>query len=318
MGADRRRSRVLEGYLDTRRAPARPARDAVLVRCQADVTVARSWRLRDVDCCLIEGADVDVVPYRRNAVPRPGADERGIALGFVAAGSMQITQDRHSVTLRRGQVGLYDGLTPFALHSEVPHRYLVAHLRRQVVRLRPEDRDSLMARDLSAFVGAAALGALLATVVEVGEDPMPAAGQHLGDAILACVLAIVAESRGPAVGERSSLLFGELADWLDAHLPDDLSTERLAAEHFLSARYVRKLFADHGTTVTAHIRDRRLERIRDELLAPWNADVPVSAIAARWGMRDPSAFSRAFTRQFGEAPAGFRSRAVRRPQDPAG
>jgi AraC-like DNA-binding protein len=43
----------------------------------------------------------------------------------------------------------------------------------------------------------------------------------------------------------------------------------------------------------------RLDRIRDELLQPGNAHVPVSVLAARWAYDDPSVFSRAFTRQFG-------------------
>ncbi|MCZ2826164.1 MULTISPECIES: AraC family transcriptional regulator [unclassified Modestobacter] len=308
--------RVLEGYLDTGRGDHR-ARDAVVVQCDTDVRVARQWRMRDVDCCLLEGSVVDVAPYRHEPAEAVVAENPGFVFGYVVAGAMRITQDRRAVELGSGQVALYDGVTPFALHSEAPHRYLVAHVRDHALRIHRDDRDALVARDLSAFAGAAALGALLATMVDADRPPPPAAGQHLGDAVLACLSAIVAESRGTAVGERSTMLFGELTDWLDVRLADHLlTTESLAAAHFLSTRYIRKLFADHGTTVTGYVRTRRLERIREDLLHPRNVDVPVSAIAGRWGFRDPSVFSRAFAREFGQAPQTFRRTALQHGQAP--
>ncbi|MFD9099393.1 helix-turn-helix domain-containing protein [Streptomyces collinus] len=177
--------------------------------------------------------------------------------------------------------------------------------------MRREDREGLVGHDLSEFAGAVALAGLLSKIVCTSPDMGPATAHHLGDAIIACVHAIIAEARGTAVGDRTEVLFAELTGWIDEHLAEEhLTAELLASGHFLSTRYVRKLFADHDTTVMAYVRLRRLERIRDELLQPWSVGLPVSTIAARWGFRDPSVFSRAFTRQFGQGPHSFRKDAL--------
>jgi AraC-like DNA-binding protein len=312
LSGDRRPARVFAGYVDRRRDDSVPARDAVVVRSAAEFpAIIGQWHLGDVGGCLFAGSDVDVTPYRWEPVEDGVAQDAGLVVGQVVTGAMRVTQDRRTVMLRSGQVAFYDGVTPCSLHSDGPHRYFVAHVRGRALRIRSEDRDALVARDLSAFTGTAALAALLAAVVDAAGEPTLRAGRHLGDAIVACVHAIVAEAHGTTVGGRSAVLFGELTDWLDAHLADrHLTAELLAAQHFLSARYVRKLFADHDTTVMGYIRLRRLERIRDELLQPSSADLPVSVVAARWGFKDPSVFSRAFTRRFGQGPQSFRKEAM--------
>jgi AraC-like DNA-binding protein len=308
MSEDRHPGRVFRDYLGTRPGDTEPVRDAVVVRSDAAVPVIlRQLRLGDVNVCLFAGEDVDVTPYRWRSA------NDGVVLGYVAAGAVRVGQDHRTVELGAGQVAMYDGVTPYRLRAEGRHRFLVAHIRARALSICPEDRDLLVARGLSAFAGATALAAILGAVDEAGLDPARGAGQHLGEAIVACVRAIVAEARGAGAGSRSTALFEILTAWLDTHLSDDILTpDLLAAHHFLSSRYVRKLFADHGTTVTAYVRLRRLERIRDELLQRSAAHLPVSAIGARWGYKDPSVFSRAFHRQFGQGPQSFRREAIDR------
>jgi AraC-like DNA-binding protein len=56
----------------------------------------------------------------------------------------------------------------------------------------------------------------------------------------------------------------------------------------------------------AWIRQRRLGRCRDSLADPVNADVPVGAVAARWGLTDAAHLSRIFRRAYGLSPAEYR------------
>jgi AraC-like DNA-binding protein len=299
---EQRTGRVYAGYIGTRSGDAEPVRDGVVVRSSGTPPVmTRRVRLGDVDCCVFEGGDADVSPHRWQSA------NDGIVAGYVASGSVEVMQDGRTVVLTAGQVVLYDGVTPYRLRSPGRHRFLIAHVRLVALRLHREDRDVLVARDLSSNAAATALAALLGTVAAHDHEPNAVVLQHLGDAVVSCLHGIVADVRGVTVGDRSTALFEELTDWLDAHLADPvLTAESLADEHFLSARYVRKVFADHGSTVSAYVRQRRLERIRDELLQPWTVHLPVSTIAARWGFPDPSVFTRVFTRQFGRGPQRFR------------
>jgi AraC-like DNA-binding protein len=71
-------------------------------------------------------------------------------------------------------------------------------------------------------------------------------------------------------------------------------------------RYLHRLFEAQDTTVAAWIRRRRLERCRRDLADPAFRGVPVSAVAARWGLPDPAHFSRLFRRTYGLPPAEYR------------
>jgi len=124
--------------------------------------------------------------------------------------------------------------------------------------------------------------------------------------VAACVHAVIADTDLTSSTDRSVSLFHQLTCWLDDHLADEhLSARALADNQFLSARYIRKVFAEHGTTVSGYVKQRRLQMIRNDLLDPRQDFVRVSVIAARWGFRDPSVFSRAFHSAFGGQPAAL-------------
>ncbi|WP_408009946.1 helix-turn-helix domain-containing protein [Saccharopolyspora terrae] len=64
-------------------------------------------------------------------------------------------------------------------------------------------------------------------------------------------------------------------------------------------------------SVVDHIRSRRLERCRRDLLDPTQRTRPVSAIAQHWGFRDESHFNRRFRERYGVPPGTYREQAWR-------
>jgi AraC-like DNA-binding protein len=119
----------------------------------------------------------------------------------------------------------------------------------------------------------------------------------------------------PATRQRALLV--EIHAFIEAHLGDpDLSPSTIAAAHFVSLRYLHKLFETEETTVAERIRRRRLERCRQDLLDPARRAEPVATIAARWGFADPAHFSRVFRATHGMPPAQYRRLAGRRPGSP--
>lgn len=138
-----------------------------------------------------------------------------------------------------------------------------------------------------------------------------AAGARLGTAFLDLVAAALAEcldhrQRDLAATPQDALLARIHAD-IEQRLGDPTLTPRtIAADHFISVRYLYKLFETQPVGVAAWIRRRRLERCGWDLLDPALRARPVSAIGARWGLTDATSFSRAFQAAYGVPPARYR------------
>ncbi|MFJ3582198.1 helix-turn-helix domain-containing protein [Streptomyces sp. NPDC090127] len=81
-----------------------------------------------------------------------------------------------------------------------------------------------------------------------------------------------------------------------------LSPETIAAHHHVSVRYLHKVFAHEGTTLSRWIQQRRLEECRRELGATGHTSVSVSAVAKRWGFVNSAHFSRRFRAVYGISP----------------
>jgi len=62
--------------------------------------------------------------------------------------------------------------------------------------------------------------------------------------------------------------------------------------------------------VSTYIRTRRLECIRTELADPLHAQESIATISSRYGLHDPSHFSRIFKAEYKESPSAYRSRIV--------
>jgi AraC-like DNA-binding protein len=89
------------------------------------------------------------------------------------------------------------------------------------------------------------------------------------------------------------------------HLHDPgLGPDQIARAHYVSSRYVHKLFASSGAGVAAWIRERRFEGAVGDLRR--SPETPIAAVAARWGYRHPASFSRAFREVHGCAPRDAR------------
>jgi AraC-like DNA-binding protein len=98
-----------------------------------------------------------------------------------------------------------------------------------------------------------------------------------------------------------------ITDGPQVNLADpDLSPTTVAAANHVSVRYLHRLFETHETTVAAWIRGRRFERSRRDLADPTMRQLPISAIAARWGLTNPAHFGRLFRTEYGLQPTEYR------------
>lgn len=109
-------------------------------------------------------------------------------------------------------------------------------------------------------------------------------------------------------GSRAGVsLFDEARAYMELHLGDtSLGQDRVAGALNVSTRTLARAFREHGTTVSACIREDRLDRCHAELIDDRMLNVAVSRIGARWGLPDPSHFSHMFKARFGVSPRALR------------
>ncbi|KPH64042.1 helix-turn-helix domain-containing protein [Novosphingobium sp. ST904] len=107
---------------------------------------------------------------------------------------------------------------------------------------------------------------------------------------------------------HTEIMFNRVNRFVDQHLRDSsLGPAAISAACGISERYLRQLFASHGTTMTAAIRSKRLEECR-RLLNGYGRHAPsVTQVAFSMGFENISSFNRAFKAYFGLTPSQTRS-----------
>jgi AraC-like DNA-binding protein len=131
--------------------------------------------------------------------------------------------------------------------------------------------------------------------------------QHVYDL---CALAIGAARDAAecaaARGLRAARLQAMKAD-LAANLGRvDVSAAGLARRQGVSPRYVHKLFATEGVTLSRYKLGLRLARVHGMLVDCRHADATISELAYKAGFNDLSTFNREFRRHFGATPSAVR------------
>jgi AraC-like DNA-binding protein len=168
------------------------------------------------------------------------------------------------------------------------------------------------------IAGDEATGALASSFARQLVGQLDGGGAHrarLGTAVLDLLAVALAtrldgpEELPPDSRQRALLL--QIRAFIEQNLGDpDLTPRTVAAAHYVSIRYLHKLFETQESTVAEWIRRRRLERCRRDLLDPALHALPVNAIAARWGLLNAAHFSRAFRAAYGTTPGEYRRLAV--------
>ena len=113
----------------------------------------------------------------------------------------------------------------------------------------------------------------------------------------------VYEQHHPLTRKAQLSLYEQLCFYIDEHLSEDLSLERLAAELFVSKYHIAHVFKDEiGMSIHQYISKKRLARCREALLG----DVPVTKVYLLFGFHDYSSFYRALKKEYGISPKDFK------------
>jgi len=254
-------------------------------------------------------ADGHRVRRTRRAIAADDPEQFEISL--ILAGSQRLAQADRVAVLGPGDLVCMDSSRPYAVSSPEPFEMLVFAVPK--VLLRPHV-DAVGDRTASAIRAGEGLTSLVAPFLRSVGDGLLDGRVREEDADLG--ESVVDLARGLLAGRTRTPrpdLLGEIKASIERRLHEpDLGPATLAAAHFISTRYLHRLFEGEGVTVSEWIRARRLERCRRDLEDPALAGETVLAIAGRWGLRNPGHFSRLFQAAYGVTPSAVRGRASAR------
>ncbi len=228
----------------------------------------------------------------------------------------RIAQGGRNLSLKAGQVGIFDSARAFTLHHPMAADLRVASFwvpHEALDRIAGPDArfDGLMLSDhprLGPLIAATAR-----TLNDRAESLTEAEARTLFDSLLR-LTALAAEDDPPLAAHEPALrpaLLQALLDFVEARLDDPGLSVALAAVHLgVSKRYVHRLCEGTGRSFTEHVIDRRLDRAVAALTAPPPAEgrTPTLAeLAYRTGFSDLSHFNRRFKARFGATPREVRA-----------
>jgi AraC-like DNA-binding protein len=260
-------------------------------------------RARSLD--VVRVLHLEAAPHRLQGHARDA--DPSYRLVLPVAGRVEIAQESRTAIIEPGHFAVLDTALSSEARFDEHAALTMIQIPRPVIGIPP-----VLVREITAVsIGGDDRGDLIGIVVPMLvrlADDLLVSNRHspvrlaynLTD-LLTTVLLEHLSVISPAGSPQRLML--EITAFVDAHLRDaQLSAETVAAAHYISPRYLRKLFAGQETKVSEWIRSRRLELCRRDLVDPMLAADPISVIAARWGFSDPAHFSRLFKATYGLGP----------------
>jgi AraC-like DNA-binding protein len=106
-------------------------------------------------------------------------------------------------------------------------------------------------------------------------------------------------------GEPGRRAVRQSLDYIERNLSEPVTMGSIAEHVGVSVRSIQQGFKDElGVTPMAHLRERRLERVREELTDAAAGDgVTVTEVAERWGFNHLGSFSVLYRKRWGESPS---------------
>ena len=266
----------------------------------------RSTRVGHLDVATVESTSQ---VCRRSRALAHRDDAVYLQVGLLTAGAAILSQDGRDAELGPGDYAIYETDRPFVWDLHGDWQLQVFTWGRAAIPLTEACSSRLTARTLDGTTGLARLvGRMLRDLAGAPPELTAAGGIRLADEVGELVTTVAAEAAGPGSAGPAEAMLGRIEAYIADHLAEpELGAEQVARAHFLSTRSLHRLFARDGSTVAARIRQQRLDRCRRDLADPRLHEMPIAAIARRWGFPDPGAFSRTFRAAYGLSPSAHRA-----------
>lgn len=260
-------------------------------------------RIRNFTAAALNITELALDRSRMQAQPAApaSAGSRYYSLLLQVRGSGRVHGEHGEEQLRAGDLILMDSGSATAVESsDATLQYSLNFFRPEDV-LRLDAARSRAGQPLACDTGPAALlrDSMVSMVRNADTLGTLDLRAHAIDLLLAAFGAGHGEARAEESGGRVNV--ESLTRYIDAHLEDAaLCPQRLALAFRVSLRALYRVTSQEGLTPAGLIWKRRLHTARQYLRGD---AASITAIAHQSGFKDSGHFSRAFRREFGEAPS---------------
>jgi len=156
-----------------------------------------------------------------------------------------------------------------------------------------------------------------------GQDLALPPGARVEEMILAMLVEQLAKTPAPPGrvnhGAGYARIVARARAFIDSHLESPISIDEIAAAAFASRRTLHRAFDDIlGETPQSYVLKLRLNRIRQDLASPAEAERTVTMVSLRWGIGELGRLAARYREQFGELPSETLARRRYRQADATG
>jgi len=254
-------------------------------------------------------AQPQLVQRTRQTIEAGGSGFYKVSL--LLSGTGILIQDGREILMQPGDISFYDTSRPYSLLFNKQFRNLIMMFPKDRLEFPNSLTDSLtavslceqhaLAKTIAPFIAQSA--PQLSQLPSNSRTKLAHTSLELINTMLSAILDVEQTPLSP-----HDLQLQKIYEHISAHLSSaDLSPSSIAAANYISVRHLHALFAEHNTTVSTVIKQRRLEHARADLADPSMRGHTVAAIAARWGFVDAAHFSRVFKQTYGSSPSELRT-----------
>lgn len=238
--------------------------------------------------------------WERTSQHLRAAPDEDIWLGFSVNGNALLEQGERRAAIKSGDLFLYDAAQTFkfSISGEnklvrIPRHFLSTRIKNL------ESQTAVILDDRSP--GVLPLKSLIS---QADDESMVFGADKITNRVSQTILDLLSislelQSMGSDTHDKD--IYAKVISYIKRNLRDpDLSLEKIANAHHVSARTITRAFAKYDRSPIAELWNERLVASKEILMSGQNASV--SRVAIEYGFSDFSHFSRAFKKRFGVTP----------------
>ena len=231
-------------------------------------------------------------------------------LGIQTHGVGRLEQAGRSVSLRSGDMAMYDTSIPFQLRFGTAHRMLVVRIPVDEVASRLSGFGSLAGMAIPSQLRAAQLVSDIVTIMaDLGPMASLRSQSSLSTAFFDLLLDAVVQVNGES-RRNATVRLEDARRVAQTHLSDpDFTVTAWATRMGISERYLRLLFTASPQSPAKFLWQQRLAFAADRLRDQRYRDLSITEVAFACGFSDSAHFSRSFRAAFGASPRKYRTAA---------